>query len=145
MEDNTQVLEDKKEQQEEQTETIRNPEAVLQALNAAKAQKEKERERAAALEAQIAEMNKKLEEQQAETQKRDHVLQKLMESIAPDAAAVATQQQPQTKGSQSNPLFQVLEQFNAEQRLEELKKQYAQLWEQRAIEKYRPELDTWQK
>jgi hypothetical protein len=90
--DESQVLEKEQPVQEspEAPEPIRNPEAVLQALNAAKAQKEKERERAAALEAQIADMNKQLEEQRLETAKRDQVLQKLMESIAPDAAAVAT-------------------------------------------------------
>jgi hypothetical protein len=146
--DESQVLE--KEQQspesQEAPEPIRNPEAVLQALNAAKAQKEKERERAAALEAQIAEMNKQLEEQRLETAKRDQVLQKLMESIAPDAAAVATTApEMRGKGQSQNPMLQVLEQFNAEKQIEEMRRRYVQEGEQRAAEKYRPDLDAWQR
>lgn len=111
---------------EETPPVIQNPQAVLRALESAKADKAK-------LAAEVAEMQQKLAEiqqqSQAEIKKRDEVLGEVLRQIDPSSPHISTS------------AADLLTTFQATERLEALRKQAQTEGEQRALERVSPQLE----
>lgn len=112
-------------------EEIQNPAAVLAALNAAKEQKARERERNAQLEQQLKEMQAQVEAHQKEAAEYQGVLQQVMKTMGGEARP----------GDPAKGVTALLQDFDAKRRMEELQRQFRQEGEQAALSRINPELE----
>ncbi len=116
----------------ETQEEVQNPAAVLAALNAAKEQKARERERNAQLEQQLKDMQVQIEAHQKEAAEYQGVLQKVMQTMGGG----------ETKpGDPAKGVTALLQDFDAKRRMEELQRQYRQEGEQAALSRVNPEME----